>query len=685
MSFDADTLYRLLPAIHRIRDAEQSPPGALKALLSAFADEFAVMEENLDQLYDDQFVETCADWAIPYIGDLIGYEPLHSLGATRGLARAEVAHTLALRRRKGTAAVLEQLARDVTGWNARAVEYFQLLGSTQYMNHLRPSNHQAPDLRKWEPLARLGGAFESIAHTVDVRRIEKGSGRFNIPHVGIFLWRLNAYRHTRSPALRVDDRRYLISPLGQPLQLFTNPKTEDEITHLADPINVPDPIRRRVMADHLALYYGTRAAALPALVDNADPSVALYIDGAEVLRPNVVVCNLADEGAGWAHQAPSGRYAIDPLLGRVAVAADLAVPNSVQVTYHYGFSADMGGGEYSRERDADAPLTTVLRVPGDHATLGAALAALGGNGVVEIADSGRYEETLSVAVQADGHVVLRAAEQCRPTLLLGGEMLITGGTDSAFTIEGLLVAGDRLRVPAAAGNVLARLRIAHTTLVPGRALDTAGDPVAPSEASLSVEIADLGVVIDHAIVGGLRVHEGSTLTANDSIIDATQASAMAYAAADEVSPAGLLSLDACTLIGRLRATEVGTISNSLLLARPDAGDTLPPVFVVRRQTGCVRFSFLPLASAVPRRYRCQPETAADEAQFAPRFTSLRYGVAAYCQLARSTVDPIRRGADDESEMGAFHSLFPAQRETNLHIRLREFMRVGLAAGIFYET
>ena len=162
MSFDADTLYRLLPAIHRIRDAEQSPPGALKALLSAIADEFAVMEENLDQLYDDLFVETCADWAIPYIGDLIGYEPLHSLGATRGLARAEVAHTLALRRRKGTAAVLEQLARDVTGWNARAVEFFQLLGATQYMNHLRPQSRYAPDMRQWEPLAPIGGAFDSV-------------------------------------------------------------------------------------------------------------------------------------------------------------------------------------------------------------------------------------------------------------------------------------------------------------------------------------------------------------------------------------------------------------------------------------------------------------------------------------------------------------------------------------------
>ncbi len=684
MSFDADTLYGLLPAIHRIRDAEQFPPGALKGLLSAFADEFAVMEENLDQLYDDLFVETCADWAIPYIGDLIGYEPLHSLGETRGLARAEVAHTLALRRRKGTAAVLEQLARDVTGWNARAVEFFQLLGATQYMNHLRLHSRYSPDMRQWEPLVRIGGAFDSVAHTVDVRRIENGRGRFNIPNIGIYLWRLNAYSHTCSPAIRVDDRRYLISPLGHPLPLYTNPQTEDEITHLADPINVPDPIRRRVMADRLALYYGTvQTSAGP--VDNADPSIVLYVDGLEVPREDVVVCNLADDGAGWAHQAPAGHYAIDPALGRIAVAPDLNVPESVQVTYHYGFSADMGGGEYSRPRADDATGATVLHVPTDHATIAAALTALAGDGVVEIADSGRYEETLSVSIAPGGHVILRAAEQCRPTLILGGEMTLSGGADSTFSLEGLLVAGGRLRVAAVAGNELARLNIAHATLVPGRALDAAGDPTAPDGESLMVEIANVAVVIDHVIVGALRIHEGASVTANDSIVDATAAHRMAYAAPDAVAPGGKLSLGACTLIGRVRAAEVGTVSNSLLLARRAAGDTLPAVCVVRRQTGCVRFSYLPFDALTPRRYRCQPETEAGEIDVTPRFTSLRYGMAAYCQLARSTADAIRRGGDDESEIGAFHALFPAQREANLQIRLREFLRVGLVAGIFYET
>src|SRR5262249_14794951 len=151
----------------------------------------------------------------------------------------------------------------------------------------------APDLRRMEPLRRIGTAFESVAHTVDVRRIESGRGRFNIPNIGISLWRIDAYSHTRNPALRVDDRRYLVSPLGHPLPLYTNPAAEDEITHLADPINVPDPISRRALADGLALFYGTRATGAEA-PDRVDPSIVLYVNGVEVPRANVVVCNLED-------------------------------------------------------------------------------------------------------------------------------------------------------------------------------------------------------------------------------------------------------------------------------------------------------------------------------------------------------------------------------------------------------
>src|SRR5215813_9555432 len=123
-SLTANRLYSLLPAIYRLRDLEQGEP--LRALLEALAEEFAALEENVEQLYDDQFIETCADWVTPYIGDLIGYRLLHGVAPKVASPRAEVANTIAYRRRKGTALMLEQLASDVTDWPAHVVEFFEL-------------------------------------------------------------------------------------------------------------------------------------------------------------------------------------------------------------------------------------------------------------------------------------------------------------------------------------------------------------------------------------------------------------------------------------------------------------------------------------------------------------------------------------------------------------------------------
>ena len=69
----------------------------------------------------------------------------------------------------------------------------------------------------------------------------------------------------------------------------------------------------------------------------------------------------------------------------------------------------------------------------------------------------------------------------------------------------------------------------------------------------------------------------------------------------------------------------------------------------------------------------------------PHFTSLRYGDPGYGQLRPGTHDAIRTGADDESEMGATHELYQPLRETNLRLRLDEYLRYGLEAGLFYAS
>src|ERR671938_441152 len=124
-------MYELLPVLYRLRDVERGYP--LRALLQIIGEQADIVKQDIDALWDDYFIETCAHWVIPYIGDLVANNPLYEVAGRR----ADVAKTIYYRRRKGTLPMLEELARNVTGWGAHAVEFMELLGWTQNLNHLR--------------------------------------------------------------------------------------------------------------------------------------------------------------------------------------------------------------------------------------------------------------------------------------------------------------------------------------------------------------------------------------------------------------------------------------------------------------------------------------------------------------------------------------------------------------------
>jgi hypothetical protein len=694
MSFTAQHLYDLLPAIIRVRDSEADGP--LKALITVLAEQIGVLEEDLAQLHDDQFIETCATWVAPYIGDLIGYRTLYGVSPKTGSPRAEVANTIAYRRRKGTASVLEQLARDVTGWNARVVEFFELLATTQYMNHTRSFNHYAPNLRDWEKLEYLDTPFDTIAHTVDVGRIGVGEGLHNILNIGLFLWRLDAQSLTRSPAFRVDADRFMFSPLGNNTPLFTLPQAEDQITHIAEPINVPNPISRAVLDAYPERYYGD--------------GLSLVIDGQPIA--DVHACNLEDDGGGWAHTPAAGEVAIDPELGRIAFASGEG-PEDLSVTFHHGFSADMGGGEYERGTTFEDELTPVEQVTSP-ASIQTALDNVTAGGAVQIDDTGRYEQALAIDVDADAELELRAANAHRPTIVLDDELVIRGGEDSSVTLNGLLITGAGLRVPAA-DNELRLLRLRHCTLVPGIALDIDGQAIQAGVPSLIVELDNVTVEIENCIVGGMRCAPGSTVDIHDSIVDANDPSGVAFADTDDDSAGAVLKVDDTTFIGKVHTRRMELTSNAIFNSELAETDTwAAAVISTQKQNGCVRFSYVPSESRVPRQYRCQPTlaietavaaalaanpalteleqealaasvTAGELARLVPAFTDRRYGRPGYAQLSRACPVEIRTGADDESEMGVFHDLFQPQRLTNLDIRLQEYLRVGLQAGVFCTT
>jgi hypothetical protein len=161
---------------------------------------------------------------------------------------------------------------------------------------------------------------------------------------------------------------------------------------------------------------------------------------------------------------------------------------------------------------------------------------------------------------------------------------------------------------------------------------------------------------------------------------------VAYAATDGSGPGGALRVENSTVIGKVHAEAFELVSNSIFLSKCAIGDGwAAPVLAKKRQEGCVRFSYVPARSRVPRRYRCQPERDASADEARPLLDSTRYGDPEYCRLSLKCPDVIRRGADDESEMGAFHGLYQPQREAHLRALLDEYLRFGLEAGIIYTT
>lgn len=356
-------------------------------------------------------------------------------------------------------------------------------------------------------------------------------------------------------------------------------------------------------------------------------------------------------------------------------------------TFHYGFARPIGGGEYERgpegpdpgAPEVDAANGTALQADLD------SLAATGGRLLIH--DSLTYAETPTFRV-ADGlKVVVAARNGARPLIAASAAMTLDIGAHGTLVLDGLAIAGGALRLAAAADNAPRMLVLRDCTLVPGLTLKPTGEAGSPGEPGLVIEHPFTAVRLERCITGPVRAvaESDATLGLTDCIIDACAPDLIAYGGTSDDEPGAAVTLNECTVIGKVFAQLVTRASNCILFARLAPGDppSAAPVRVERRQEGCIRFSFVPNGSITPRRHRCQPD--ADHAEVLPHFTSRRYGDPGYCQLRGVTSVTIRQGASDEGEMGVMHALFQPQRETNLRIRLEEYLRFGLHAGVFYAT
>jgi hypothetical protein len=566
-AYYADRLWQLIPAVYRARDSDDAAvTGPLEELLTRIGAQVAVVRRSIDRLWADQSIETSDDWVIPYIGDLLDTNLVNGLDA-RG-RRRDVARTIHYRRRKGTVAVLERIARDITGWDAHVVEAFRRLSRTRHgldppvgagplaaalptpcLRTPPPADAPKPhDLLQHEGLVGLltgtpaGGfadlrslhgadcantPFDEYFHTADMRIGRGALGWYGIPKLLVFVWRLESFAVEGGTPVQVTGctNEYVFDPTGRFAPLFLRPlqPEPDDAVDTWTPApewDVPGPY----------------TSSLQFAIDDpgaADPRHARYPDAAHVPA-------FATASSG----APPEEATIQVWPERGQFKVDSTIEPGLTVSYQYGFPAAIGAGPYDRTLLGDPPVAGgTERLVSGGSGLDTALTASTGTGTVTIRDSQTYVKVTDIGTTAApiGSLLVRADADVRPVVRLpestGGAptawVFTGGGEDAALTLDGLLVSGGDLVLRGAFKTV----RITGCTTDPGT-LDAQGDAYAVSADKRALEPVRIWIeadpdapagapgaiarlVIDHSVLGPIRTRDGGAverLSISDSVV-----------------------------------------------------------------------------------------------------------------------------------------------------------------------
>ncbi len=740
-SYFREKIWEMIPAYYRHEDGIADNPGVLRAIVHIVAGQAAELRRGHDQLWQDQFIDLCRDWAVPYIGDLLATRLLSSLNS-RG-RRVDVAKTIYYRRRKGTLGVLEELIGDITGWEGKVVESFRRLARTRHgldpilqRDQLgRISGTPAggvPDLRQPWGAQRLQTPFDEYYHTPDFRRHRGWQGRYNIPKLALHLYRIKANRIDSATPFQLDGLRFSYDPSGRDIHLFS-PRERADNWHNWTSITawqLPAPIACRLLnhaefrltgslLTDLQQNFGVSASAIDKLRQLGgerirgearlqtllslmnEPSLlvaaanrrlvngALVADcGRQGLVPNAIAvydagtslrpAELAGADLGNWPVADTGRRAlVDPARGRLQLFG--ADPQPLSVDYHYGFAADIGAGSYARPAVEAYEADTEISGGG---AIGAS--RLHNQGTTQINDNRTYgplPDKLNILSLA-----LQAANGRRPYARLEANWILrcsNGSEDAHVRLDGLwLGASDSPReiILRGAGD-FEQVTIRNCSLDPGGARDIAGDLVWPVRLVIENSVETLR--IESSIVGQI-VLRGGGLVENLEIVDSiVDAAAHADITAD-ADPQHRLALDLPSAEVRLeRVTIFGGVNVNRLWATEAI--ITEAVDVTDTQTGCFRFSSAPQGSRLPRPYESCLVDSSLFNESSGLFSSRIFGHYAYAQLSEAAPAAIAEGAENGSEMGAFSAELGPVKRRNLASKVNEYMPFGLVPLFIYET
>ena len=728
--------WNLLPGIHRTMDAAvPGTPGPLQELTGRLGAQAATIRRSIDRMWENQSLETCDDWVVPYIGDLLATRLVACLDARA--QRLDVAKTIYYRRRAGTLGVLEELAADIAGRDARAVEFFRRLGRTRHQFDPPIGNAFASAAPSWTPattyvtgqvVTNAANAYRCVGGGISAASGGPTGTGTTIADGGV-TWAFDEPAGSLVPAviegIAGTTSRTPSGGFADLRNAYSAANTSgafDEFAHTAD-------LRRGAQSlgwyniSHLGVFVWWLQsfpilAATP--VSNGqspacysfDPSgreMPLFAPGSRTsasfgedwVSPDEWQLPVAVREAFWtaypdqlypaafwvgtgggSAQAPFPRdgLRIQPERGLFSFTG--TPPAGALVTqYHFGFMSRIGAGGFP------AALLESIDIPAiaAHATGGGALNAtltgLTTDATVEIGDSLTYPGptaawTLPGSAATPATVVLQGADGERPLLRWagGGATWTITGQGGNLMLQGIWLQGADIVLAGSFQSVSLRM----VTLDPGTAGDGAAlagsaiDGMKLAPVHLWIEGSIGTLSLERCITGPLRTRNGGAIEQMTATDSIIQA--IATSAGNDLAletEVGSISLARCTVLG---AAHVHRLAASECILDDIA-------LVEDAQHGCVRFSAYASGSQLHAPYRCVAVP-----KVAPIFVSRRFGQPGYGRLRRladnAILDPqpgdsILGGAQNEAEMGAFQGEGIALKKRGLTIKFEEYAPLGV--------
>ena len=226
----AEKLWQLVPEVYKNSDSS----GEFRHIVELIAEEAAESRRSIDRLWEDQNIETSDDWAVPYIGALVGARLVSA--QDRRARRVDVANAVRFRRRRGTPDVLDTLARAMSGWDVVLQEGFRRLARTRHRLDGAPRTRGyftktfiggLADLRNPAGAEIADGPFNEFYHTLDTRLRRGRDGLFGPRKLNFHLYRLRPFEMLGVDPVLMEDvdgegwlRTYTVDPSGRDVALF---------------------------------------------------------------------------------------------------------------------------------------------------------------------------------------------------------------------------------------------------------------------------------------------------------------------------------------------------------------------------------------------------------------------------------------------------------------------------------